>query len=62
LNGLGVCIVALTFARKTLKASAKRSTLREIYIAQELLMSGTYTSMGENMLSGLEFRSLFESR
>ena len=56
-------LAQLGVGRVTFASGLMRATLGHLRrIAQELLMGGTYTSMGENMLSGLEFRSLFESR
>jgi len=56
-------LARLGVARVTFASSLMRATLGHLHhIARELLANGTYTSMGETMLSSNEFRSLFELR
>lgn len=55
-------LAQLGVARVTFASGLMRATLGHLrHIARELLANGTYNSMGENMLSGMEFRSLFEA-
>jgi 2-methylisocitrate lyase-like PEP mutase family enzyme len=56
-------LAQLGVARVTFASGLMRATLGYLrHIAHELLANGTYNSMGENMLSGMDFRSLFEAR
>ena len=54
-------LARLGVARVTFASGLMRATLGYLrHIASELLANGTYTNMNENMLSGKEFRSLFD--
>ena len=56
-------LAQLGVARVTFASGLMRATLGHLqHIARELLANGTYTNMSEHMLSGRDFRSLFESR
>ncbi|MGH2497539.1 MAG: isocitrate lyase/PEP mutase family protein [Ktedonobacteraceae bacterium] len=56
-------LAQLGVARVTFASGLMRATLGHLqHIARELLANGTYTNMGEHLLSGRDFRSLFEAR
>ncbi|HKV57463.1 MAG TPA: hypothetical protein VJO32_04255, partial [Ktedonobacteraceae bacterium] len=56
-------LAQLGVARVTFASGLMRTALGHLqHIARELLEDGTYTNMSEHILSGRDFRSLFESR